>query len=82
MNAELVLGVIEQSLELINKLVPDQATRIADKIKSLRERWDEEYSKGSKRDDAALDCLELELRDICELYSFAIKSANSKGESI
>ena len=77
MNAELVLKVIEEGLVLLNKLVPDQSLKIANKIKSLRGRWDEEYSKTDKRDDAALDCIELELRDIFELYAIAIKSANS-----
>jgi hypothetical protein len=80
MTAELVLGVIEEGLTLLNKLVPDEATKIANKIKSLRERWDNEYSKTDKRDDAMLDCIELELRDICELYAFAIKGANSSSK--
>lgn len=77
MNVGMVLGVVESGLELLNKLVPDQATKIANQIKSLRERWDHEISKTDKRDDAMLDCIELELRDICELYAFAIKQANA-----
>jgi hypothetical protein len=82
MNVGMVLGVIEEGLELLNKLVPDQATKIANKIKSLRERWDHEISKGDKRDDAMLDCIELELRDICQLFSAAIKQASSSSKLI
>jgi hypothetical protein len=78
MNPEVILGVIENGLVLLNKLVPDQATKIASKIKSLRERWDNEISKGDKRDDALLDSIEYELRDIRELFSSAITSAASK----
>lgn len=75
---ELLLGTIEQSLVLLNKLVPDEATRIANKIKSFREKWDVEYAKGEIRDDNLLDLIELELRDIRELFSGAIKAAASK----
>lgn len=78
MNLELVLGVIEEGLTLLNKLVPDQALRIAKEIKSIRERWDSEISKGVNRDDAMLDCLESELRDLCQVYAAAIKQADSK----
>ncbi|MBL0233162.1 MAG: hypothetical protein IPQ08_05815 [Chitinophagaceae bacterium] len=78
MNPEIILGVIENGLVLLNKLVPDQATVIANKIKSLRERWDNEISKGDKRDDALLDSIEYELRDIRELFSTAITSAALK----
>lgn len=70
-----ILETIEESLVLLNKLVPDQATRIANEIKIFRERWDTEYAKNEKRDDAMLDCIELELRDIRELFSSTIKSA-------
>lgn len=72
---ESIVGVIEQSLILLNKLVPDQATKIANKIKDFREKWDHEISKGPNRDDALLDSIELELRDIRELYASAIASA-------
>lgn len=77
MNVGMILGVVESGLELLNKIVPDQATKIANQIKSLRERWDHEISKADKRDDAMLDCIELELRDICQLFSSAIKQASS-----
>lgn len=78
---ESVLGTIEQALILLNKLVPDQATKIANKIKSFREKWDDEISKGSRRDDALLDSIELELRDIRELYASALTSAASQIKS-
>lgn len=78
MSAEVILGVIEQGLVLLNKLVPDESMRIANKIKSLRQRWDHEISKGHKRDDALLDSIERELLDIRELYATAIESASSK----
>ena len=73
-----ILGVIEQALTLLNKIVPDEASRIASKIKALRERWDYEISKGNDRIDANLDGIELELRDIRELFASAIASAASK----
>lgn len=72
-----VLEVISEALVLLNKVVPDQATRIANKIKDLRERWDVEHAKGELRDDALLDNIRLELRDIRELFSAAIKSAGA-----
>lgn len=62
----------------MNKLVPDQATRISNKIKALREKWDEEYAKMDKRDDNMLALIDMELRDIRELFSSAIKAALSK----
>lgn len=73
-----ILGIIEESLELLNKLVPDQATKIANKIKEHREKWDVEYAKGAIRDDNMLDLIDIELRDIWELFSGAIKAASSK----
>lgn len=78
---ETILGIIEQGLVLLNKLVPEEASRIAAKIKDLRERWDDEISKGDKRNDALLDNLERELRDIRELYATAITSASLKIKS-
>lgn len=76
-----ILPVIESALILLNKLVPDKATEIADKIKNLREKWDVEYSKQSERDDNFLDLIELELRDIRELFSGAIAAAASQIKS-
>ena len=81
MDPTLVLGVIEESLELLNKIVPDQATKIARSILELRGKWDEEVSKGDNRDDAMLDCIRLQLSDIRELFSSAIKSAALKSVS-
>lgn len=78
MGAGAVLGVIEEGLVLLNKLVPDHAVKIANKIKEFREKWDQEYAKKDARDDALLDCIELELRDIRELFSAAIIAAASK----
>jgi hypothetical protein len=64
-----VLPIIEEALVLLNKLVPDQATRISNKIKALREKWDEEYAKMDKRDDNMLALIDMELRDIRESQS-------------
>lgn len=75
------MPIIEEALVLLNKLVPDQATRIQNKIKALREKWDEEYAKMDKRDDAMLDSIDRELRDIRELFSAAIKSAMDKNSN-
>lgn len=73
-----IIETIEQGLVLLNKLVPDQATRIANKIKEFREKWDEESSKKDKRVDADLDGIERELRDIRSLFGSALESAALK----
>lgn len=78
---EAIIGIIEQGLVLLNKIVPDESSKIANRILSLRQRWDHEISKGADRNDALLDSIELELRDIRELYSAAIASAASKIKS-
>lgn len=77
---EAILGVIEESLILVNKIVPDQAVRIQEKINKLRQNIREEYAKNENRDDLALDLYKLELRDIRELFSVAIKAANAKSQ--
>ena len=77
---EAILGVIEESLVLVNKIVPDQAVRIQTKINNLRQNIREEYAKNENRDDLALDLYKLELRDIRELFSTAIKAANAKNQ--
>lgn len=73
-----IISIINEALPLIDKLVPDEATRIKNKILSLKERWDAEYSKGSQRNDNNLDLIERELCDIGELFTNAIKSATSQ----
>jgi hypothetical protein len=73
-----IIGIVEQGLILLNKLVPDEATKIANKVLEYRRAWDEEMAKGSLRDDARLDMLDRELRDIGELFSAALKGAASK----
>lgn len=78
---EAILGTIEQGLILLNKIVPDEATKIANKIKEHREKWDVEYAKGPVRDDNMLDLIDIELRDIRELFFGAIKIAASKIDS-
>lgn len=75
---ELILGIIEGSLELVNKLVPEESTRIRNKILNYRREWDAEMAKGHLRDDANLDRLDRELRDIGELFLATIKGSQSK----
>jgi hypothetical protein len=75
---ELILGIIEGSLELINKLVPGEASRIKNKVLRLRKEWDEEISKGVNRDDSNLDRIERELLDLGQLFLTTIKSASSQ----
>jgi len=72
------LPLIKEVLSLLNKIVPDEATRIAQRVKALEDEWDAEYSKMEKRDDNTLDLIELELRNIRKLFSSAIESATSK----
>lgn len=78
MNPELIVSIIEQSLVLLNKLVPDQAMKIQREINEIRELWIHEYSKGSDRNDSKLDYLELRLAGLRSLFSLAIKSAESE----
>lgn len=72
------LPIIKEVLTLLNKLVPDEAMRIAKRIKALEEAWDAEFSLQDKRDDNQLDLIESELRDIRELFSHALSAAASK----
>ncbi len=77
-----ILDVISEVLVLINKFVPDQSTEIANKILSLRQKWDTENAKSeADRDDNMLDCIESELRDIRQLFSSAITTAASLPKS-
>lgn len=75
------LPIIKEVLTLLNKLVPDEAMRIAKRIKALEDQWDAEFSKQDGRDDNALDLIESELRDIRELFSHAVTAASSKVKS-
>jgi len=75
------LPLIKEVLTLLNKIVPDEATRIAYKVKALEDQWDAEFSKQEARDDNTLDLIELELRNIRKLFSSAIESAASKIKS-
>lgn len=78
MNPELIVSIIEQSLVLLNKLVPDQAMKIQREINEIRELWINEYSKNSDRNDSKLDHLELRLAGLRSLFALAIKSAESQ----
>lgn len=72
------LPLIKEVLVLLNKIVPDEATRIANRVKALEDQWDAEHSKQENRDDNALDLIELELRNIRKLFSSALESASFK----
>jgi len=74
---ELILSIIHEGLPILDKLVPDEATKIRNRVLLLRSQWDVEMSKGSLRDDAKLDGLRTELRDIGELFASTLKQAAS-----
>jgi len=76
--AELILSIINEGLPILDKLVPDQATIIRNKVIKFRGDWDAEISKGDKRDDALLDHIELQLHDIGELFASTLKQASLK----
>lgn len=78
MNPELILGIVEEGLVLINKLVPDHAMRIQKEINEIRELWYHEYAKGNNRNDSMLDHLELRLSGLRSLFALACQSADSK----
>lgn len=73
-----ILNIISGALPLIDKLVPDEATKIKNKVIELRKRWDDEYAKGEKRDDNALDHIESELCELGELFTYAVKKSHTK----
>lgn len=77
---ELILGIIQEGLVIVNKVLPDEATRIKNQVIEYRRKWDEEYAKGDKRDDALLAMYDRELRDIGELFLTALKSANTQSK--
>lgn len=74
--ADLLLRILDQSLTLTNKLVPDEVTRIKKRMIAYRSAWDAEMAK-TDRDNAELDRLDRELRDICELFLTASQSKSS-----
>lgn len=76
-----ILSIIKEALPLIDKLVPDQATKIRNEVIDLRRRWDDENAKGANRDDNALDHIERELLDISQLFIDTLKQASSKNKS-
>lgn len=80
MDVGLVLKLLDGGIELLNKFVPSEATRIQNKINDFKKEWDEEMSKGHLRDDANLDRLERELRYIGELFLAAIKGASPQNK--
>lgn len=73
-----ILTIISEALPLIDKVVPDEATKIRNKVLDLRRRWDDEISKGSERNDNALDHIQSELLDLGRLFSDTLKQASSK----
>lgn len=74
---ELILKIVVEGLPILDKLVPDQATKIRNQVLDLRSKWDVEIAKGAARDDALLDMYTYELLDIGELFSSALKQAAS-----
>jgi hypothetical protein len=77
--AELILSIINEGLPIIDKLVPDQATIIRNRILNLRGKWDAEFSKSADTiDDALLDEYTRELLDIGSIFSASLKQASSK----
>ena len=75
-----ILTIISEALPLIDKVVPDQASKIRNKVIDLRKRWDDEISKGTKRDDNRLDHIERELFDLSQLFADTLKQASSKNK--
>lgn len=75
---ELVLSIINEGLPILDKMVPDQATIIRNKVLSLKGKWDAEVAKGENMDDALVAMYTRELHDIGELFSASLKRANTK----
>lgn len=69
--------LLAEGLVLLNKLIPDEATKIRKQLLENRRAWDEEFSKGKNRDDARLDMLTRELLELGELFSSAVERASS-----
>jgi hypothetical protein len=76
--AELILSIIKEGLPILDKLIPDEATKIRNLILDYERKWDAEISKGEHRDDALLDMYTRELLDIGRLFSAALGQATFK----
>lgn len=73
---ELILGIIKEALHLINT---ENGKALAIKIARFEEDFYEELSKGDKRDDARVDMLDRQLRELGELFLAVLKSSTPKG---
>lgn len=76
--AELILGIINEGLPILDKLIPDEASKIRSRVSTYLKEWDEEMAKGPLMDDSKLGALNRELLDIGSLYAGALKQAASK----
>ena len=76
--AELILSIIKEGLPIVDKLVPDEASKIRARVSAYLKEWDEEMAKGPLMDDSKLGALNRELLDIGNLYAGALKQAATK----
>ena len=74
----LLLSIISEGLKFLNKVVPEEAIKIQERLHKYETEWDAEIAKGEHRDDAKLDMLDRELQQCGELFLTVIKGQASK----
>lgn len=72
---DFIAPLINLTIEALRLWNHEKATEFQDKVYNLLKRYDNEVSKGHLRDDALVDCIRIELRDICELYGSQLKGS-------
>lgn len=74
---ETIFKIIDSGMQIWNKKTPTQAQVILEKRNDLRKRYDYQKSLGSKRDDDEFTRITIELCDLGDLVSIALKSTDT-----
>ena len=78
---DFIAPLINLTIEALKMWNAHKATEFQDKVYNLLKRYDYEVAKGSSRDDALVDGIRIELRDLCQLYSSQLKGSVSADKS-
>jgi hypothetical protein len=74
---DFITPLISLTVEALKLWNANKATEFQDKVYNLLKRYDHEISKGPFRDDALVDNIRIELRDLCGLYHTQLKGPSS-----
>ena len=77
---DFITPLINLTVEALRLWNLEKATEFQDKVYTLLKRYDHEVSKGHLRDDALVDSIRIELRDICQLYHSELKGSLPAGK--